>query len=135
MHGFEMRRLRYVYHPYAHQSYELGAALARISRPSDLVVTVANAISDPVAIYYSRRRGWVFPPAWPRADWWEDEPAAIQLFDRLRRDGAKWFGIVAEQRTKFRETTPRLLAHIESTAELVAEDRDWAIYRIPSLAK
>jgi hypothetical protein len=59
-----------------------------------------------------------------------NEPAAIQLFDRLRSDGAKWFGIVAEQRKKFRETVPQLLAHIEGTTELVDEDRDWAIYRI-----
>jgi hypothetical protein len=135
LHGLEMSHLRSVYHAYARQGYELGTALARISRPSDLVVTVANAIGDPVVIYYSRRRGWVFPPVWPNADPWQDiadEPAAIQLFDQLRVEGARWFGIVAEQRTKFRERTPRLLAHIESTTELVDENRDWAIYRISS---
>ena len=133
MHGLEMSNLRSGYHAYAQESYELGIALARISRPSDLVVTVANAIGDPVAIYYSRRRGWVFPPVWPGADPWQDiadEPAAIQLFDRLRVEGAKWFGIVAEQSAKFRKATPRLLAHIEGTTELVDQDRDWAIYRI-----
>jgi hypothetical protein len=70
---------------------------------------------------------------WPGADPWQDiadEPAAIQLFDRLRVEGAKWFGIVAEQSAKFRKATPRLLAHIEGTTELVDQDRDWAIYRI-----
>jgi hypothetical protein len=135
IHGLEMTHLRWWYHAYARQSHDLGAALAQISQPSDLVVTVANAIGDPVAIYYSRRRGWVFPPVWPDADPWEDitdEPAAIHLFDRLRSEGAQWFGIVAEQRTKFRETTPGLPAHIERTTELVDENRDWAIYRIPS---
>lgn len=138
MHGLEMTHLRSAYHAYSRQSYELGAALTQISQPSDLVVTVANAIGDPVAIYYSRRRGWVFPPVWPGADPWgdiTDEPAAIQLFDRLRFEGARWFGIVAEQRTKFRKTTPRLLAHIERTTELVDQDRDWAIYRIPPAPK
>jgi hypothetical protein len=138
MHALEMSHLRSLYHPYARESYELGTALARISQPSDLVVTVANAIGDPVVIYYSRRRGWVFPPVWPGADAWEDiadEPAAIRLFDQLRRDGAQWFGIVGEQKTKFRETTPRLLAHIENTTELVDENRDWAIYRISSPPK
>jgi hypothetical protein len=132
-HGFGMKNLRWVYGAYARQSHELGVALARISQPSDLVVTVGNSIGDPGAIYYSRRRGWVFPPAWPDVDWWEDivdEPAAIQLFDRLRSEGAQWFGIVAEQKTKLRKTTPRLLAHIEGATELVSEDRDWAIYRI-----
>jgi hypothetical protein len=108
-------------------------ALARISQPSDLVITAANWTGDPVAIYYSRRHGWVFPPAWPGVNWSEDivdESAAIQLFDRLRSNGAKWFGIVAEQRTKFHDTLPRLLAHIQSTTELVDYDHDWSIYRI-----
>ena len=59
-----------------------------------------------------------------------DEVAAIQLFDRLPSDGAKWFGIVAPRRNNFGKTTPRLMTHIESTTELVEEDRDWAIYRI-----
>ena len=134
MHGLDMRHLRSSYTAYALQSYEMGTALARISQPSDLVVTVANAIGDPVAVYYSRRRGWVFPPAWPGVKWSADpveEPAAIRLFDQLRLNGAKWLGIVATQRAKFRETAPRLLAHIESTTELVDENRDWAIYRIP----
>ena len=115
-----------------------GAALARLSRPYDLVITVANSIGDPVAIYYSRRRGWVFPPPWPGVDWAQDivdEPAAIQLFDRLRSEGAKWFGIVAPQRINFSQTTPRLMKHIESTTELVEEDRDWAIYRISPPSK
>jgi hypothetical protein len=131
-HGFEMSHAGWIYHAHAHHGYELGGALARISQPSDLVVTVANSIGDPVAIYYSRRCGWVFPPHWPGIDWEEigDEATAIQLFDRLRLKGATWFGIVAEQRTNFRETTPKLFEHIENTAEKVEEDRDWTIYRI-----
>jgi hypothetical protein len=74
---------------------------------------------------------------WPGTHPWEDigdEPAAIRLFDQLRVEGAQWFGIVAEQRMKFRETTPQLLAHIERTAELVDENHDWAIYRILPLS-
>jgi hypothetical protein len=133
MHGFEMRHLRAVYGARAHQSYELGVALARISQPSDLVITVANWTGDPVAVYYSRRHGWVFPPAWPAVNWTEDivdESAAIQLFDRLRLNGAKWFGIVAEQRTKYHDTLPRLVAHIKSTTKLVDQNHDWSIYRI-----
>jgi hypothetical protein len=75
----------------------------------------------------------VFPPAWPGVDWWKDienEPAAIELFDQLRSDGAKWFGIAAQKRAKYRETTPLLLARIETTRELVEENGDWSIYRI-----
>lgn len=106
MHGFEMRHLRAVYGAHAQQSYELGVALSRISQPTDLVVTAANWSGDPVAIYYSRRQGWVFPPAWPGVDWVkdiEDEPAAIKLFDRLRSQGAKWFGIASEKEKSTRK--------------------------------
>jgi hypothetical protein len=42
---------------------------------------------------------------------------------------------VAEQRTNFRETTPKLFEHIENTSEKVEEDRDWTIYRIAPMIK
>jgi 4-amino-4-deoxy-L-arabinose transferase-like glycosyltransferase len=128
--ALEMTHLRWLYAPYAYQGYELGAALARISQPSDLVVTVAHS-NDPVAIYYSGRRGWLFPPAWSGYGInIEDEAAEIELFDRLRLYGVQWFGIVAEEKKKLGETAPRLLAHIESTTKLADEDRNWAIYRV-----
>jgi 4-amino-4-deoxy-L-arabinose transferase-like glycosyltransferase len=63
--GFEVKNLGWVYYPYARETRALGIALARISEPSDLVVTVGNDIGDPGAIYYSRRHGWVFPPLTP----------------------------------------------------------------------
>ena len=49
---------------------------------------LANDIGDPVAIYYSQRRGWVFPPAdTDRA--WNELPASndesILLFDQFAR--------------------------------------------------
>jgi hypothetical protein len=133
-HGFAMKNIHHAYDPITRQTYELGLALASISQPFDLVVTVGNDIGDPGAIYYSHRRGWIFPPAWPRAvsPWQDinDESGAIALFDRLRSEGAEWFGIVTEQRMKLSKNVPRLLARIEATTELVAEDPDWAIYRI-----
>lgn len=106
LHSLQMRQhLRLSYTAYARQSYEMGATLAQISQPTDLVVTVSNAIGDPVAIYYSHRRGWVFPPPWPGVKWWWVDPAdelvSIELFDKLRSNGARWFGIVAEQKPTF----------------------------------
>jgi 4-amino-4-deoxy-L-arabinose transferase-like glycosyltransferase len=44
------RGLTAMYKPYAEQSYRLGLALRQLTRRSDLVVTVANAIGDPTAI-------------------------------------------------------------------------------------
>jgi hypothetical protein len=128
-----MYNVRWMYRNYARETRELGLALARISQPSDLVATVANDIGDLGAIYYSQRRGWVFPPAWPNVNWAvdvSDESVAIQLFDRLRSAGAQWFAIVGAQNTKLRKSSPKLLAHIEGTTELISETPDWAIYRI-----
>jgi Dolichyl-phosphate-mannose-protein mannosyltransferase len=129
--GFEMSYLGWIYHPYARHSYEMGVAIGRISQPSDLVVTVANSTGDPVSIYYSRRRGWV----WGYEADMTDVSSAIRSFDELRSRGAKWFGIVAEQRKKFREEIPQLLSYIESTSQLVAEDPDWVIYKMFPLLK
>jgi hypothetical protein len=135
IHSLGMKNLQWMYHGYARETRELGLALGRVTQPSDLVITVGNDIGDPGAIYYSKRRGWVFPPAWPGVTWSEDvvnERDAIVLFDRLQSEGAQWFGIVAEQRKKLSKNAPRLLAHIESATELVSEDCDWVIYRIAS---
>src|SRR6266446_3775449 len=49
-------------YPYAKQGYELGLALRQVSQPRDLVVTMASVLGDPIVIYYSQRRGWLFPP-------------------------------------------------------------------------
>lgn len=57
-----LKNLRALYTPYGRESRELGLALASVSRPDDLVITIAHDIGDPTAIYYSHRRGWVFPP-------------------------------------------------------------------------
>jgi hypothetical protein len=86
-------------------------------------------------IYYSGRRGWIFPPAGRGLDWWKDitnETSAIEAFDELQAAGAHWFGIVAKQKTKLRQTTPRLWQHIENATEPVSVGNEWTIYRILS---
>jgi len=131
--GVVLQNLRWVYAPYARETRELGLALARFSRPSDLVITVANDIGDPGAIYYSHRRGWVFPPAQPGVDWAADivdDPVTLQLFEQLRSDGAQWFGIVGKQKQHLQKNSPKLLAHIEERTDLISETLDWTIYRI-----
>jgi hypothetical protein len=61
--------LRWMYFPYAEETYQLGLALRDVTQPDDLVITLANDLGDPVGIYYSQRRGWVFPPAEPGQSW------------------------------------------------------------------
>jgi hypothetical protein len=131
---FGQRSSSYMYTPCADQSHKLGLALREITESGELVVTMANASGDPVAIYYSQRRGWVFPPAKPGLDWGrlpEDDNEAIRLFEELRAKGAAWLGIVNERRDFWRDH-PTLVGHIERTCELQLKTSEYVIYRILS---
>lgn len=126
-------RLQYMYFPYARQSYELGLALEQMAEPDALVVTVANDVGDPTAIYYSRRNGWVYPPARPHQAWNYIPPEsaeAIQLFEQLRSDGADWFGIVEEQKQALWANHTALMQYVEQTSELAFQGENYTIYRI-----
>jgi hypothetical protein len=124
--------LRWMYRPYAEQSWQMGMAMSRLARPDDTVVTVANAIGDPIGVYYSRRRGWVFPPARRNAVWMEfpEDEEAIALFEDLRRQGADWFGVVNDQNKTVWQDHPRFAAYIHRTCRLHVETPQYVIYRI-----
>lgn len=127
--------LRYVYHPYAHESYQLGLALRQMTQTGDLVVTIANDFGDPVAIYYSQRRGWVFPPADPEQAWDqlpEDDNEAIRLLEELRARGAGWLGIVNEHQDDLWKNHAIFVDHIQRTCEFKSKSPEWVIYRIRS---
>jgi hypothetical protein len=122
-----------MYHPYAQEAYKLGLALRQMTKSDDLVVTMANAIGDPVVIYYSQRRGWIFPPVGSGKTWTqlpEDDNKAIRLLDGLRAQGAGWLGIVNEHRDDIWKNHPLLAEYIEHTCELKQESPEWVIYRI-----
>jgi hypothetical protein len=119
-------------YPYAKQGYELGLALRQVSQPRDLVVTMANVLGDPVVMYYSQRRGWLFPPP-PVVDVTalpEDDHESIRMFEELRAEGAVWLGIVGPQQTRLRREHPLLLAHFERTCRLYQRSPKWFIYSI-----
>lgn len=124
--------LIYMYKPYAEEGYQLGLALDRITEPETLVVTIAHDPGDPVAIFYSRRRGWVFPPPRPEKSWGvlPEDPESIQLFEELRADGAAWLGIVRSQKDELAKRHPQLVEHIERTCELKLAESAYAVYRI-----
>jgi 4-amino-4-deoxy-L-arabinose transferase-like glycosyltransferase len=129
--AFGQLGLKYMYHSYAYESYKLGLALRQVSEPEDLVVTVSNTFAEPTAIYYSQRRGWVFPPAFT---WHEEllreDHEAIRVFEELRSNGADWLGIVNESFHKLGKNNPLLIHHIINTCELVGATPEWIIYRI-----
>jgi len=130
---FGARLLRILYLPYAEQSYELGLALREASQPQNFVITIPNDLGNPVAIYYSRRRGWPFPPPTQDRDIIElpaEDGESIQMFEDLRTQGAAWLGIVAAQQALLRRRHPSLLTHFERSSRLYRSDPKWVIYSI-----
>lgn len=122
---------------YAGESQILGERLAELSKPGDLVITVARQVGDPIAVYYSRRRGWVFPPGGGARDWstfMEDQDQAIAELEDLRRQGATWFGVARGARDShqrlFEKHHAPLLQHLDRTAERVVDEDGLIIYRL-----
>jgi 4-amino-4-deoxy-L-arabinose transferase-like glycosyltransferase len=112
--------------------HELGKALRRASQPGDLVLTMADDLGDPVAIFYSRRRGWIFPP--PDVDYaWNELPPdgeAIRMLDSLRAQGADWFGMTMDQYGNVWSNHRPLLDHLEDVAEFHSKGESWIVYRL-----
>ncbi|MGB3293264.1 MAG: glycosyltransferase family 39 protein [Phormidesmis sp.] len=96
------------------QSYELELLLRQASQPGDLVVTMSSDLGDPNVIYYSRRRGWTFPPASNDIDWSQFPPEedAIQMFESLRERGADWLAIAQRHNRDFRANYPQVAEYI-----------------------
>jgi hypothetical protein len=119
---------------YAKQSYDLGLALKAVSLEDELVVTFGNVIGCPVAIYYSGRRGWLFPPFGEIKDWERlpEDDEAIKIFEMLRARGAKWFGVVKMRKDDIWKERPWFAEHIERTSELVKINESAIIYRMRS---
>ena len=124
--------------PFSENSHNLGLALRQVSQPDDLVVTVTIPLGDTVAIYYSQRRGWMFPPAYT----WstiglnlKDELVSIRLLDELLLKGANWFGIVDKQRNQLQKDNPKFIDYVERTFERYQEKPGFVIYRIPHASK
>lgn len=124
--------LIYMYNPYAEEGYQLGIGLQQVAEPETLVVTIANDPGDPVAIFYSGRRGWVFPPPLPGEAWGviPEDSESVRLFEELRAEGASWFGIVRSQKKELATRHPQFIEYIERTCELKLADPAYDIYRI-----
>ena len=127
--GFALR-------PWAENDYKLGLALHKASPPNDLVVTATSTTGSTVAIYYSQRRGWTFPPAYSWSSLKSmsllDDSEAIRLLKELSIKGANWFGIVNEQNNRLRKDNPKLVEYIERVFERYQESPEFVIYRISS---
>ncbi|CAN7365822.1 ArnT family glycosyltransferase [Pararhizobium sp. LjRoot238] len=122
--------------PYAQSGHKLGVQLSSLSKPGDLVIAASATIGDPIAIYYSRRRGWVFPPGGGMNDWsvLPDDGEAIDMLETLRAKDAAWFGVAKNARDskgrKLLEYNTGLIAHLDKTAKRVIDDDTMLIYRL-----
>lgn len=122
--------------PFAENGYQLGRRLSELSQPGDLVIAVAPNVGDPIAIYYSRRRGWVFPPGGGARDWstFADDPKQAEAeLEKLRAEGANWFGVARDaqdsKRRLFVEHHRELIDYLDANAERVVDDDQMLIYR------
>jgi len=121
---------------FSESARQMGVALAALSQPGDLVIAASPDLGDPVGIYYSRRKGWLFPPY---GDWEvtilpETEAEAIALLEDLRAQGAGWFGASRDARDRRGRYViadqPELMAHLDATATLMADTDRYVIYRL-----
>lgn len=115
----------------------LGEELARLARPGDLVVAIAPEVGDPVAIYYSRARGWVFPPGGGDVEWSkfvEDDATAIAQLEELRAKGADWFGVTRDaedsQKRRFVEHHGGVIDYLNKTGTKVVDSDKLLIFKI-----
>lgn len=77
--------------------YVLAQHVAQLSRPNDLVISMGL---EPVVLYYSGRKGWVFPPEEianmrPDSSAYVPDygPRDIAMLAKLRQQGARWLVI------------------------------------------
>lgn len=126
-----------LYAPQARSSYEMGLTLKAVTASEDLLVTLGHVMDDPTAIYYSQRRGWVFPPPINGRIWNqlpEDDQESILALRRLRNEGANWLAIAGERKKDFWTYHPVLVEYIDHTFEFIYKDDESGvvIYKIPT---
>ncbi|RWC70247.1 MULTISPECIES: glycosyltransferase family 39 protein [unclassified Mesorhizobium] len=115
----------------------LGEELARLAQPGDLVVAIAPEVGDPVAVYYSRARGWVFPPGGGDVEWSKfvaDDDTAIAQLEELRAQGADLFGAAKNAADKqdllFVEHHDGVIDYLDKTGTKLVDSDDLLVYRI-----
>lgn len=116
--------------------HDLGQALAQLAAPNDLVIVSGNPAGNPVGIYYSRHRGWIFPLPEYFITYMDDDERAVSVLEDLVGRGAKWFGVVKNAADfsvppkKFIDHHAALLARLSATYTLQAETENYLIYKL-----
>jgi hypothetical protein len=124
-----------VYEPYYASFYNIGVKLSKIARPDDLVISFGF---NPCAIYYSKLRGWPFPPAevWNSSVDWDFGEVDIGTLKRVWARGAKWLTIphineyIDANDLKSAPAKP-LWKYIRDNLQLYEENEDGLIFQFP----
>jgi hypothetical protein len=127
----------------AQADYEIGARLADLACPGDLVAVSGTDVGSPIAIYYSRHRGFVFPPP-DRAIEGDygvllpDGPEAIDVIRDFARRGARWFAFARAStdnlNQRFTQHHTGLIAFLDASAERVETNAVFTIYDLAKLS-
>ena len=130
--------LQTVYGSDSSDGHHMGLALRELMVPDDLVVTIPEYAGDPVALYYARRHGWVFPPAsvWSTIpENWDEAillPESVRWLETLKGQGARWLAIVTPQRDRIWKANPALAEYVAQHFEIRKEAPGYVILRIRS---
>lgn len=123
--------------PQGEEARLMGQRLDQLAAPDDLVIAISPEVGDPIAIYYSRRHGWVFPPGGGDKTWSvfvEDNATAITQLEKLRNEGARWFAVTKNakdwKKRLFVEHHAGVLAYLDQNAEKVEDTSNYLIYRL-----
>jgi hypothetical protein len=115
----------------------MGKALLLVSDPKGLVVASGKDAGNPLAIYYSRRKGWIFPP--PPGDFtmYDMEPSeAVHQLSEMRRHGARWFALAMDAHDiagrKFADRYPEVISFLDRQGSVI-DGTDFKIYALPSI--
>jgi hypothetical protein len=115
----------------------IGEWMALLSGPDDLVVVSGEYAGNPLSIYYSKRKGWVFPAPpgeFRRYDLEPDE--AIRQLSEMRHRGARWFGLAKGAHDmngrRFEQRYAQVISYLDREGSVVDEG-DFRIYALPAI--
>ncbi len=125
------------YNPSYASSYHIGVTASKIAGPNDLIISFGL---NPCTIYYSKLRGWLFPPTeiWHTPLGWDYGELDIKALKSLWERGARWL-VIANSNDGYinandfkRGRGKDLWTYIQSNFELHDESEDGMVFRLPA---
>jgi len=134
---FGRQQIKSRYNPSYASSYHLGVIVNKIADPSDLIISFGL---NPCTIYYSKLRGWLFPPTevWHTSAGWDYGAQDIESLKSLWKEGARWL-VISNSNDGYRNASDlksgrggKLWSYIESNFELYNDSEDGMVFRLPA---